>query len=702
MRRAFTVIELLVAVVVLLAVIIATSKVFNTASKVASLGEANADVLQQGTVLEEQLRRDLQRICRDGFMAIQCVEVPNNVNKAAGGTLLNPQLPETAPVRCDQLVFFTAGSETSARWAGPGDLVAGGGGQQARAAMVRYGHAVQFPALTNDALVPANQATPTQPGSPVRPIITGAQVGAGTQREPVVPWFWRPGNPQVCWNYALSSQANSSVRVPANQPEARQWVLARKAVLLADDGHRSIFYPEPEDFALARSQGASAAPSIFGDRANTAGEAPNVDDRFSHYQESRDRAFIPRSTSLIPSPLIQSGWVDVAGSDLDRVRRVIAPTLRLASPLTLPPGVQVRSVSVPWGLTASASLALEASLPAFPTGTPSPGSPPLGWPTDPDAFEDWPSNSGVVVVGRNMAVNSPTLNPGPPTVRDFTTQRDRIMRGVFGVPASGSFSTVQPLVGLLGWPRSEKAVPNNDRKSEMLMSPTLVTNCSSFRVDWTWESGTGRQVDSAGRVIGTQPRELFDRSLVPIPVLTGLGYPQGSAEHLWVLSGFSPFVNPAAAWPDAEAEPPSLAVAQPWFGLPDPATGVGLAQTFARNARLSRSQTAFVPYEQSNKHMARVAVGIEGGQQVGAPPLQLAESSPLTGHPSARFYTAVFGFNQDEAFVVTPDGFLVLRDDFTPWPTQLRITATIHDPRLVLDRGREFQFVIDVPKRSRD
>jgi hypothetical protein len=52
--------------------------------------------------------------------------------------------------------------------------------------------------------------------------------------------------------------------------------------------------------------------------------------------------------------------------------------------------------------------------------------------------------------------------------------------------------------------------------------------------------------------------------------------------------------------------------------------------------------------------------------------------------------------------VVTPDGTIVLRDDYTPWPTQIRITATIHDPRLVLDRGREFQFVIDVPKRRKD
>ena len=81
MRRAFTVVELLIAVVVMLAVIIATSKIFNTASKVSSTGEANADVLQQGTVIEEQMRRDLERLCRDGYMAIQCVAVRNDVNQ---------------------------------------------------------------------------------------------------------------------------------------------------------------------------------------------------------------------------------------------------------------------------------------------------------------------------------------------------------------------------------------------------------------------------------------------------------------------------------------------------------------------------------------------------------------------------------------------------------------------------------------------
>ncbi|MFM9170601.1 MAG: hypothetical protein ACKOTD_10940, partial [Phycisphaerales bacterium] len=84
------------------------------------------------------------------------------------------------------------------------------------------------------------------------------------------------------------------------------------------------------------------------------------------------------------------------------------------------------------------------------------------------------------------------------SVADYTSQRDRIMRGCFGTPAPGA--TV-PAVGLLGWPRAEKAVTNTDRKTEMLVSPSLLTNCSSFRVDWTWEPGTGRQTNAAGAVL---------------------------------------------------------------------------------------------------------------------------------------------------------------------------------------------------------
>jgi hypothetical protein len=77
-------------------------------------------------------------------------------------------------------------------------------------------------------------------------------------------------------------------------------------------------------------------------------------------------------------------------------------------------------------------------------------------------------------------------------------------------------------------------------------------------------------------------------------------------------------------------------------------------------------------------------------------------TAPFGTNVPVRAYTAVFGFNQDEAYTVTPDGFRVIRDDYTPWPTQIRVTCTLHDSRVVLDRGREFQFVLDIPKRRKD
>ena len=663
MRRAFTVVELLIAVVVMLAVIIATSKIFNTASKVSSTGEANADVLQQGTVIEEQMRRDLERLCRDGYMAIQCVAVRNDVNQvispSANAPLLNPQLDANAILRCDQIVFFTAGTETSARWAGPGDLVSSGGGQQSRGARVYYGHGVQFPSLPND---PTSNPPGSNPNSVIKPIITGVSPAPSGVKQ-VVPWTWfDPLTYQLGWQYGTTTQT-AGPRVLANQPEARQWVLARKSVLLSDDGGRPIYYPEPSNLTVAGTQGPSSAPSIFGDRSNTgaAGSDP------SYFQEMRDRNRISLSTNLIPSPVMQSGWVDVAASDFGKVRREISPTLRLQTPLPVGGGaVTLSSMSVPFN-------------------TPGNGIAPITWPVGAGA-PIWPSGSAIVAVGNNM-------DPG--AINGFSTQRDRIMRGTFGIPATTNISNT---FGLLGWPRSEKSIGNTDRKSEMLTSPTLVTNCSTFQVDWTWEPLTGRQTDSSGAVLPVTARLSIGAAptYAITPTITTL------------LRGYEPFAD---SWP-ANAEDPNQRVRQqPWFGFPDSGDGTVVIPASQQLGVALAQDTAVMPdvpnggstttTVRTNFHMRAVAQAIEGtaGAAANSP---AAIQAPFGAGVPVRVYTAVFGFNQDEAYAVTPDGFVVAREDYTPWPTQIRVTATIHDPRLVLDRGREFQFVLDVPKRRKD
>ena len=693
MRRAFTLVEMLVAVILLVAIIVASGKIFSSARQVSSLGEASADVLQQASLLREQLQRDLDRISRDGYLAIQCVAVRNDINRtwSAGAPLLNPLLDADAIVRCDQMVFFTSGLETSARWAGPGDLATAGGGQQSRGARVYYGHGIQLPGLRNNPLDPpdpfaAGAANPEQ--RRVRPIITGVSptpaVTNGARMKPIVPWtWWDPAAGQgyrAGWRYGSTTEATAGApRVSANQPEARQWVLARKAVLLADDGGRSSYFPDPVfpgGATLADRQGASAASSVFGDRSYTAPSATETGspDSESFYQGLRNRNRIPESARLIPSPFLQSGWVDIAASDLGKIRRVVAPNLRLGTAVDFCDEPFLRSLVVPFSTVSSTAA-------------------PQSWPTGAGA-PTWPSGETVVVTGNNADAV---------TIARYTTQRDRIMRGTFGTRAIGfidSTTVAGPLPGTLGWPRAERYVPNTDRKSEMLLSSTLLTNCSSFQVDWTWEPLTGRQTDASGRIIDATPRVVVDANC-------GLQRVTPATQ----LRGFEPF---ASSWPAGQDEPTTLIRRQPWFGFPDGYQGtasgpfaIPLDQRLGVSLAQDRQESmpdviGGSPELRTNYHMRSVAEAIEGLETGTENTQPVAVKAPFGTEVPVRAYTAVFGFNQDEAFTVTPEGITVARDDYTPWPTQVRVTCTLHDPRLALERGREFQFVFTVPKRRKE
>ena len=80
-RKAFTLVELMVSILVLLAIIAATARIFGATSKVASLGEANADMETMATAVERTIRRDVARMNSQGFLAIQCVAVRNDAKR---------------------------------------------------------------------------------------------------------------------------------------------------------------------------------------------------------------------------------------------------------------------------------------------------------------------------------------------------------------------------------------------------------------------------------------------------------------------------------------------------------------------------------------------------------------------------------------------------------------------------------------------
>ncbi len=258
--RGFTLTELMIAVVVLIVVIIATSKIFGTASKVTAIGQANADVLQEAAAIQRLIQDDINRISREGFLGIHCVAVPNDINVLDGGPLLNPLRPADATIRADQLVFFRNGL------AGLQSVRVGSFNHhkgQGTTAMVYYGHGFQLlDGLASNLDSPGTGNSPRRTHDPLGPI--------GALNEPITPWF-RGDLQMVRTFFKVGGGTGTDVfsfindgTIDGTQPESRQWLLCRQQVALLDDDQntnpannqkavylfhnptaRSVFYEDP-------------------------------------------------------------------------------------------------------------------------------------------------------------------------------------------------------------------------------------------------------------------------------------------------------------------------------------------------------------------------------------------------------------------------------------------------------------------------
>ena len=144
----------------------------------------------------------------------------------------------------------------------------------------------------------------------------------------------------------------------------------------------------------------------------------------------------------------------------------------------------------------------------------------------------------------------------------------------------------------------------------------------------------------------------------------GTGY-----ARYWV--GASPFET--AVWIRTDLE-------QPWFGMVDEQRGVLPYDTFDR---WTGADTIFT----------------------GNPPnIEQYDSAIAPGKEPLVTYNALFGFNQDRPLVDNPDDANYGRPAdylaYTPWPSAIRVTLTLHDSKTTLEGGRELQFIIDLPRRA--
>ena len=219
----FTLVELLLAVVILLVVILAVGRIFSTASTVTAYGEASNDLLQEATAIERQIRQDLARLSSEGFLAIQNIEVRNDVHGA--DRLLDPSQDPEATFRADRMIFIAEGVQATARFLDSQELESGapndtpfGLGSQAPASRIYIGHGVQLPAA-----LPLTDPTFFEDDQPLAPWSRSDPFNEGT-------WL-----SMVRWPAGTAAPS-----IVASPLLPRQWALVRQPVLLTDRGGSNL------------------------------------------------------------------------------------------------------------------------------------------------------------------------------------------------------------------------------------------------------------------------------------------------------------------------------------------------------------------------------------------------------------------------------------------------------------------------------
>ena len=196
----------------------------------------------------------------------------------------------------------------------------------------------------------------------------------------------------------------------------------------------------------------------------------------------------------------------------------------------------------------------------------------------------------------------------------------------------------------LFYPRAERYAPSMHRLDQVLTNSLLFASCSDVRIEWTWDEGVGAVTDANGTVLNAPgPDEVYGTG--DDFRLTGVNY--------------------------QTSEPPGPR----WFGLPDDAY-----------SRLDQRNGVF-PY--SFLDPAGKATTID---QTNIEEWDIDED--------IKTYTAIFGYNQNSPLdgAGNPQSNLA----FTPWPTAIRVTLTLHDPAVVFETGRQVQFILEIPKRHVD
>jgi len=267
----------------------------------------------------------------------------------------------------------------------------------------------------------------------------------------------------------------------------------------------------------------------------------------------------------------------------------------------------------------------------------------------------------------------------------------------------------------------------------MTNGPLLAGNCSSIQIDWTWSNRTAQFETPEGTPLLAQlpvtvvapplspprPNAIYD---VPLAGLTTQEWPANQPFKYDDGSAISPL--------NTKITPTTLGNFIPWFGLPDSMFPISQRRgvtrlagplisdkltplstpSYATPIRILKPSVATDPANKLPFDPTKVTTADIDTVAVATPPIDCARIEgtldtgilrPLGTATQVYSYQAIFGPNGDKPYreAKFPGGSeRVLRTDYTPWPTALRFTITLHDPKLALSQGRVFQFVVELPK----
>ena len=222
----------------------------------------------------------------------------------------------------------------------------------------------------------------------------------------------------------------------------------------------------------------------------------------------------------------------------------------------------------------------------------------------------------------------------------------------------------------LYWPRGESRSPSTSRISFPLTRHIIAASCSDFQVEWSWADGTGAiedlpQEPSLEQGVANIPGQSWYPILRPPPPPPGQPAPFfESATGTLLLSGGLPTLEQTGERVFATFEQFPSPTDLPIRGTPTNRTAVYEAYFGTNSTR----------------------------------PFVRPENPTLSGLPAQTSFDPLTPSRaEDQPGVLDLSDF---RGDWTPWPSAIRVTATIHDRLGRLAAGQTTQFVVNLPRRG--